>query len=109
MGLRMRNGPSPRQDGYARDKGNCSYRREKKRDSDISKPVARISSDLKQGSFFPFSRSEMNARPSPVCTARYVCVQPRFSRRSRIRLPKRTQTSVATDTAWLYSLDYRSP
>jgi hypothetical protein len=75
----------------------------------IPKPAARISSDPRHGSFFPFSRSEMNALPNPVCTARYVCVQPRFSRSSRIRLPNRAQTSVATGTAWLYSLGYISP
>jgi Resolvase, N terminal domain len=40
--------------------------RAKSCDSEISKPAAKISSERRHGSFFPFSRSEMNGRPSPV-------------------------------------------
>jgi hypothetical protein len=42
------------------------HSRVKSCESEISKPAAKISSERRQGSFFPFSRSEMNARPSPV-------------------------------------------
>jgi hypothetical protein len=39
-------------------------------ESVISNPSARISTDLRQGSFFPCSKSDMNGLPRPVWTAK---------------------------------------
>ena len=50
----------------------------------MSKAMARISRERKQGSFFPRSTSEMKTRPNPVCTARSICVHPGSVRSLRI-------------------------
>ena len=39
-------------------------------ESVISKPSAKISTDLRHGSFLPRSKSDMNGLPRPVWTAR---------------------------------------
>src|SRR5690349_880211 len=56
---------------------------------------ANTSTVLKPGSFFPFSSCEMYTLPSPVCSARYVCVHPLSFLNFLILAPKRTQISVA--------------